>query len=124
MMAAGKSASPYSLHPGFAMEEKSLSNLLERTDKTLEQWVRIVKKDGPPTEKERREWLKSKHGFTTNYAWWVAERAEGRGSAADYDPQGMVDAMFAGPKAALLPLYEKLLKLGLGLGKDVKACPG
>jgi hypothetical protein len=30
--------------------------------------------------------------------------------------------MYAG-KAALLPVYEALLKLGLGLGQDVKACP-
>jgi hypothetical protein len=31
--------------------------------------------------------------------------------------------MFAGKKAALRPLYDKLLQLGLKLGKDVKACP-
>ena len=35
----------------------------------------------PPTEKERRPWLKEQ-GLTTNYAWWVAERAEGRGWGA------------------------------------------
>jgi hypothetical protein len=34
-----------------------------------------------------------------------------------------VEAMFAGKKAALRPIYNALLKLGLGLGKDVKACP-
>src|ERR1019366_4408810 len=33
-----------------------------------------------------------------------------------------VDVMFSG-KAALRPIYDALLKLGLGLGKDVKACP-
>jgi hypothetical protein len=31
--------------------------------------------------------------------------------------------MFAGPKAGLLPIYDRLLDLGLGLGNDVKACP-
>jgi hypothetical protein len=31
--------------------------------------------------------------------------------------------MFSGKKAALRPLYDELLKLGLGVGKDVKACP-
>ena len=34
-----------------------------------------------------------------------------------------VEAQYAGPRAALRPLYEHLLKLGLSLGKDVKACP-
>jgi hypothetical protein len=36
----------------------------------------------------------------------------------------LVTQMFAGKKAGLLPLYEKLLECGLGLGEDVKACPG
>lgn len=34
-----------------------------------------------------------------------------------------VEDMFAGPKAALRPLYDALLKRGLSIGKDVKACP-
>jgi hypothetical protein len=31
--------------------------------------------------------------------------------------------MFTGKKEALRPLYDRLLRLGLELGKDVKACP-
>ena len=31
--------------------------------------------------------------------------------------------MFSGGKAALRPLYDELLQLGLGIGPDVKACP-
>jgi len=31
--------------------------------------------------------------------------------------------MFAGSKAALRPIFEKLLKIGLAIGHDVKACP-
>lgn len=76
----------YSVHPSYAMEEAYISNLPKRTGKTLEDWIQIVKKSGPPTEKERREWLKSKHGLTTNYAGWIAERAEGRGGVENYDP--------------------------------------
>jgi hypothetical protein len=105
------------------MEEGYSAKLLERTGKTLEQWVELVRAAGPPTEKERRAWLKDEHGLTTNYAWWVAERAEGRGAAEHYDPEALVEAIFAGARAGLRPLYEALLKLGLGLGKDVKACP-
>jgi hypothetical protein len=115
--------SVYSLHPAYKMEAAYTANLLERTGKTMDEWVAVVKQDGPATEKERREWLKSKHGFTTNYAWWVAEVAEGKGTGAEqYDPDAFVEAMFAN-KPALQPLYDKLLKIGLSLGKDVKACP-
>jgi Domain of unknown function (DUF5655)/Domain of unknown function (DUF4287) len=115
--------SVYSPHPGFAMEESSMAKLKEKTGKTLQEWIAIIKKSGPPTEKERRAWLKEKHGFTTNYAWFVAERSGGRGTLEQYDPEGMVNAMFSGAKAPLRPIYEELLAFGLSLGPDVKVCP-
>ncbi len=36
---------------------------------------------------------------------------------------GYVEALFAGPKAALRPLYEELVDLALRLGRDVKLSP-
>jgi hypothetical protein len=116
--------SVYTLHPGFAMEESSLLNLKERTGRTLEDWIRIVEKSGPPTERERMAWLKEAHGISTNYALWIAKRADGGGSAADYDPDAMVEAMFAGKKAGLRPIYDRLLALAFELGKDVRVSPG
>lgn len=118
-----QSQSLYSLHPSLATEEASIVKLQERTGKTLEEWIKLVKKTGPPTEKERRVWLKEEQGLTTNYAWWIAERAAGRGAAEDYNPEAYVEEMFAGAKAGLRPIYDRLLQLGLKVGKDVKACP-
>ena len=34
-----------------------------------------------------------------------------------------VDEMFGGPKAAMLPIFDALLKTSLSLGADTKACP-
>jgi hypothetical protein len=97
---------------------------LQKTGNTLDQWIAIVKKSGPLTLPERREWLKKEHGLTTNYAWWVAERAEGKGSFADqYDPEANIEAIFKGPKEAFRPIYEAILSFGFKLGKDVKVCP-
>lgn len=59
----------------------------------------------------------------TNIAGWIAERAEGKHGTEDYDPDALVAAMYSGKKAALLPLYEKLLNTVFVLGNDVKACP-
>jgi hypothetical protein len=115
--------SVYTLHPGFAMEESSLRNLKERTGRTLEEWIRIVKKSGPAAEKERMAWLKEAHGITTNYAMWIAKRADGSGGSANYDPDAMVEAMFAGKRAGLRPIYDRLLALAFGLGKDVRVSP-
>jgi len=116
--------SVYTVHPGFAMEESGMALLKERTGRTLEEWVRIVKKSGQGTEKERIAWLKEKHGITTNYALWIARRVDGSGSAASYDPDALVEAMFAGKKAGLRPVYDRMLELAFELGKDVRVSPG
>jgi len=39
------------------------------------------------------------------------------------EAHGYVEKMFAGGKAHLKPIYDALLRLGLSIGKDVKACP-
>ena len=126
-MAIAKSL--YSVHPGVVMTQKWVSTLQEKTGRSLEEWLKLVRKSGPPTEKERREWLKSEHGLPTNSAWYLAERASGKGEDLE-DPEaylraaeGYVEAMFSGGKADLRPIYDVLLKLGLSLGKEVKACP-
>jgi hypothetical protein len=119
-----KGASLYSLHPGFRMEAAYAENLQTRTGKTLDQWVAFAKRAGPADSKERRAWLKTQ-GLTTNYAWWISDVAEGKNRGADdYDPDALVEAMFAGKKAPLLPIYDRLLKLGLSMGRDVTASPG
>ncbi|HSB11869.1 MAG TPA: DUF5655 domain-containing protein [Blastocatellia bacterium] len=124
-----KTKSVYGVHPGVVMVQKWVSELPSKTGKSLEQWLSFIKKHGPKTEKERREWLKQEHGLGTNSAWWLAERAEGKGGE-DGDPEAYlaaaeryVDEMFAGPRASLRPIYDALLKLGLGIGKDAKASP-
>jgi len=111
------------------MTQKWVADLPPKTGRTLEEWVRLVKESGPATEKERRDWLKEKHKLGTNTAWWIAERAEGK-ELESSDPEAYlnaaeeyVEAMFGGKKAALRPIYNALLKFGLGLGQDVKACP-
>jgi Domain of unknown function (DUF5655) len=112
----------YSMHPSFDYEEAGLRLIKEQTGKTLEEWIANVKRNGPAAPKARLAWLK-KQGLTMNYAGWVASRASGTGGRENYYPERLVDAMFAGPKEVLWPIYEKLLKLGLSIAKDVKACP-
>jgi len=124
-----KKKSLYGVHPGVYMVQKWVAELKEKTGRSLDEWIAHVKSKGPATEKERRDWLKAEHGLGTNSAWWIAERAEGKGTEDD-DPDAYLQAaeqyvedMFAGSKAGLRPIYDQLLKLGLGLAKDVKACP-
>jgi hypothetical protein len=124
---SGKSL--YSVHPGILMTQKWIAGLPEKTGRSLDEWIELVQQAGPPTGKERRDWLKNEYQMGTNAAWWIAERAGGKG-LEDSDPEaylqaaaGYVDAMYADAKAGLRPIYDQLLKLGLQLGKDVRACP-
>src|SRR5216684_3767429 len=69
----------YSVHPGVLMTQKWMAELKQKTGRTLAEWLKLIKKEGPPTEQERREWLKTKYGLGTNTAWWFAERSVGKG---------------------------------------------
>jgi hypothetical protein len=126
---ASKKRSIYGVHPGVKMVADWIESLPAKTGKSLQQWIALTKADGPEDEKERREWLKSKHGFGTNAAWWIAERSVGKG-LHDGDPdlymkqaeQYLLD-MYAGGKAGLKPIHDVLIEVAADLGEDVKACP-
>jgi hypothetical protein len=124
-----KRKSLYGVHPGVQMVQKWIADLKEKTGRSLDEWMKLIERDGPDTEAERRDWLKSKHKLGTNSATWLAERSLGKGGDED-SPEAYLKAaeryvaeMFAGKKAGLTPIYDALLQLGLELAKDVKACP-
>jgi len=124
-----KTKSLYGVHPSVAMMQKWVATLKEKTGRSLEEWLALMKKSGLKTETERRAWLKTVHGLGMNTAWGIAEYAEPHGSdfanpeAYLAAAEGYVERMFSGPKTGLEPLYDELLGLGLGIAKDVKACP-
>jgi len=124
-----KTKSMYGVHPGVLMTQNWVASLKEKTGRSLDEWMALVSKKGPKDQAGRADWLKKEHGLGTNSAGWLAERSLGKGLETD-DPElylkqaeADVQAMFAGKRAALRPLYDALLKLGLTAGKDVKACP-
>src|SRR5436190_15159653 len=52
------STAPYSPHPSIAYQRAILDNLPEKSGKSIDEWVRFVKKNGPQGEEERRAWLR------------------------------------------------------------------
>ena len=126
---ATKTKSIYGVHPGVLMTQKWVGELKQKTGRSLDEWIKFIKKEGPTTEAARRAWLKDQHKLGTNSAWWLAERSVGKGEEMG-DPDAYLKAaetyvaeMFAGKKEHLRPIYEALLKLGLSMGKDTKASP-
>jgi hypothetical protein len=50
-----KSASLSGVHPGVAMMVKWVAELKENTGRSVEEWVALVKKEGPKDEKARKK---------------------------------------------------------------------
>jgi len=126
---APKKRSIYGVHPGVKMVADWIESLPSKTGRSLQQWVSLVRAEGPEDEKGRREWLKEMHGFGTNAAWWIAERSVGKG-LHDGDPdmylkeaEKYLVEMYAGGKAGLKPIHDALIDAAAELGDDVKACP-
>jgi hypothetical protein len=118
----------YSVHPGVAMVQHAIATLPERTGRSLDEWIRVIKARGSSDVHAVRDWLKAEYKLGATYAAWLANRAAGGDDDGDADKyleraERYVDEMFAGSKAALRPIFEKLLKIGLAIGHDVKACP-
>jgi hypothetical protein len=106
-----------------------IATLKQKSGRSLDEWVALVKTKGPAGTKERRDWLKSEHGLGTNSAWWIVDVVEGTADEmGDTDEylrlaEQWVAAMFSGPKAALLPIYERLYALARSYD-DLKVSPG
>ncbi len=119
----------YDLHPSVRMVQSVIAGMKEKTGRSLEEWVRLVSKQGPASEKERLAWLKTEHKLGTNYASWIAARTVGKSEATEdaseylQHAQDYVDKMYAGPKEHLRPIYDEILTFAKTLGPDIGISP-
>lgn len=125
----GGSSIAYSVHPAIAYTQSIIRNMPRTTGKSIDEWSRLLEKSAPTDDAERREWLKIEHKLGGTTAWLIVDHASGR-SDENMDPNAYlrqapryVEEMYAGPKAALRPIHDALIKMGLALGNDVKVCP-
>lgn len=96
-------------------------NLREKTGRTMDEWFEVLAPTGLEKHTELLNYLKNEHGITHGFANGIAQQFRSRGaSTADSD---LVDAQYAGPKAALRPVYERLLAAASALGSDVEIAP-
>src|SRR5215467_10203070 len=121
-MAKVKAQALYDVHPGVATVQKWIAELKPKTGRSLQEWMALVKKDGPKDEKSQREWLKIQHKLGTNAAWWIAARVAGKESEEDSPEKYLaaapeyVEKQYSGKKAALRPIFDELLKMGKSIG--------
>ena len=99
-----------------------IANLEKRSGRSMDELVALVRTSGPEKHGQIVAWLKSEHGLGHGDANLVAITAL-RGSVVDQDHDALVDAMYAGPKAALRPFHDRVIALAQGFGDDVELAP-
>lgn len=97
------------------------ASMHQRTGRTVEEWVDVVNASGidPLDQKAVRRWLKARHDIPQNSRWAIAHTAA---RAAGWQPpteEESVDKQYAGPKAALRPIFDHVRAIIEDFGDDV-----
>jgi hypothetical protein len=88
--------------------------LLAKTGKDLEAWVAVARASGVGPHMALVRHLKDTHGLGHGHANTIAHAANASAAASIADDD-LMDAMFAGPKAAMRPVYDAVLAALAGL---------
>lgn len=99
-----------------------IANLPRTTGKSIEQWLALVTKSKLTKHGEIVAHLKSEHGIGHGYANLIAHKAL-KSDASEANPDELIAAQYAGPKAALKPIYDAVLAVVTGFGADVEVAP-
>jgi effector-binding domain-containing protein len=119
----------YDPHPSLRKAQSAIAGMEEKTGRSLEEWLRLVKKEAPAGEKEQAAWLKKEHGLGPNYASWIVARANGTTEIGEDSDEYVrrakdyVENMYAGPKEHLRAIYDQILTYANTLGADIRICP-
>ena len=99
-----------------------IANMKTNTGKTLEEWLAIAKKSKLEKHGEIVRMLKADHGLGHGFANLVAHNVRGSLTPATTDGEPAA-GQYDGPKAALKPIYDKLVSICESFGKDVELSP-
>lgn len=104
-----------------SMGDPLIRNLPKRTGRTLEEWLELLETEGPTGHYQRLEWLATEHGMGPFTAAVIVERA-GNGEPSTTEAptqQAVLAAQYAGLRAKLRPVLDRLLEVADALGDDV-----
>jgi hypothetical protein len=113
-------------HVDYTQDEQvqtMIRNMPEKTGKSLEQWFGVLDEASLGKHGEMMKLLKEEygvsHGFANTIVLIYRQKAEG----GTPDMEDLLAAAFAGPKTALRPLYDEVVKTVQGFGSDVELAP-
>jgi Domain of unknown function (DUF5655)/Domain of unknown function (DUF4287) len=101
--------------------QTQIRNIEASSGHSMDEWMTLVAASGKEKHGEIVTWLKTEHGMGHGNANLVALTYL-RGPEA---PEGddLVDAIYAGPKAALRPFHDQVIAAARGFGDDVELAP-
>ena len=101
--------------------ESMIRNLEQNTGKTLSHWLELARKTNVTKHRDLINHLKTQHNLTYGYANMIAQKALQNEDEVSTDQ--VVDAQYTDAKAALRPIYNKLIAAIQGFGDDVEVSP-
>lgn len=96
------------------------TTLHEKTGRTLTEWQATVRDLGLKKHGEILKALKNDHGLSHGYANMLALLATGYGTSTENE---LLTGLFAGPRAGLRPMYDRVASVIGGFGADVEVLP-
>jgi len=105
------------------MRASMIERLREKTGKTFPEWHKLIRAGKFAKHGEIMKFLKEKHGVTHGYANQIALEALRPADAPAPGSDDLVAVQYSGKKAALKPIYDKLVIVLRRLGSDVEFAP-
>lgn len=100
-----------------------IDNMPEKTGKSLQEWFTLLKKSGLGKHGEMMKLIKGEYGVTHGFANMIVLLYRQQDAGGPMAEDDLVAQQYAGPKAALKPLYDEIIKTVEGFGQDVEIAP-
>lgn len=105
-----------------AATQTMIDNLPAKTGRSLDEWFAVLDAAGLEKHGQAMALLKGEHGMSHGFANLVALRHRAR-DAGPVTADDLVDAQYAGAKAALRPVLDRLVSAATSFGDDVEVAP-
>lgn len=99
------------------------AKMAERTGRDFGEWVRLVVESGIEGEQAQRAWLRKEHGLTMPNAFAIVDSVSRRAGVRPPTLDETLAAQYAGAKAALRPIYDRIAAIVTAFGGDVDVQP-